>query len=198
LKTLAEQRLALVNRCENYDSGAEWEACHIAGIIFTMLHDGGSIISILTQLGIRGRLRFISSGDVFRPEQVSTYVPLVMFRAQQTSQGVVGKTIPLLDDAVQIGFRHNQFPTWWAKEPIYHDGQVELTRRRLIFALRHQDGGGHVGRLTDDAYIRMKSSAIGFVQSSNQVDQPLYVMAASMRQIAWELTKTLDEFGVIQ
>jgi hypothetical protein len=90
-----------------------------------------------------------------------------------------------------------QFETWWAKEDIYDSNGIELTRRRLVFALRHQDGGGHVGELTDPAYVRLKAGA-GF--SGNAADGSIRALQGTnptMRQIAWEVTETLKQLGEI-
>ena len=185
----------MATSCASYDNGNEWEAARLATTIFTLLHDGGSIASILTLLGLRGGLRFISSGLEFVPGNLATYTPLVAFRVQQTPNGPVSKTVPLLDGPMSANSRHNQFPTWWAKEPIYIDGEFHLTRRRLVFALRHQDGSGHIGTLTDEAYVRMKTKAVFYFLASGQPEQPMYAMTASMRQVAWEVTETFKQLG---
>jgi hypothetical protein len=90
-----------------------------------------------------------------------------------------------------------QFETWWAKEGVYSEfGPADLTRRRLVFALRHQDGGSHVGQLTDPSYVQLKAGA-GFF--GNSVDGSPRAMTeaagASMRQIAWEVAETLEQLG---
>jgi hypothetical protein len=91
-----------------------------------------------------------------------------------------------------------QFESWWSKEDIYDSGGMHLTRRRLVFALRHQDGGSHVGELTDPAYVRLKAGA-GF--SGNATDgsarQLVEAANATMRQVAWEVTETLKELGEV-
>jgi hypothetical protein len=197
IQLLAEQRLALAASCESYDKGNDWEAARLATTIFTLVHDGGSINSVLTQLGVRGSLRFFSSGTEVNPKTLTASAPLVMFRAQLAATAK-SKAVPLLDGGPPGLTRRTQFSTWWAQESIYKDGQSELTRRRLIFALRHQDGGGHVGELTDEAYVRLKTQAICLLQVNDEPDVPMYALTATMRQIAWELTKTLDDYGPIQ
>lgn len=194
LQLLADQRAALAASCQSYDKGNEWEAARIANSIFTLVHDGGSIISILSQLGIRGSLRFISSGHGDEPNNAMAGIPLVGFSLQRDGGS---KTVPLCALGLERD-RKAQFPNWWAKELIYQDDQFQLTRRRLVFSLRHQDGGSHVGELTDEAYIRLKTKEIGFVRFNDEPMVAMYALTATMRQIAWEVTKTLDDYGSIQ
>ena len=197
VQLLAEQRAALAASCENYDRGNEWEAARLATTIFTLLHDGGSVTSILTQLGLRSKLKFISSGKEYDRQNLAIHTPLVAVRLQGTPNGPEARTVPLLNGPMNSSTRYNQFPTWWEKEPIYDDRRASLTRRRLVFALRHQDGGGHVGVLTDEAYVRMKTKAVFYAVVGSQPEQPLYVMTASMRQIGWEVTEALKELGEV-
>jgi hypothetical protein len=95
-----------------------------------------------------------------------------------------------------------QFPTWWEKEFIFRDGdRYQLTRRALVFSLRNQDGGSHVdARLTDEAYVRFSKENISTpvaVFSDLQHKAILGDEQASMRQVAWELLKSLDTLGEV-
>jgi hypothetical protein len=93
-----------------------------------------------------------------------------------------------------------QFSTWWVKESIYTvpGGAGELSRRRMVFALRHQDGGGHIGQLTDDLYVRLKAGGGYFTSGPNGASIPMpAAIPATMRQIAWEVEETLKEIGEI-
>jgi hypothetical protein len=191
----------LAASCENYDKGNEWEASRLATTVFTMVHDGGSIVSLLTQLKLRGSLRFVSSGRVpKKPESmfVSATPPLVNIR-----MGSAGtKFIPKLDQG-SAALIDLQFHEWWADEIIFQDDHrpFDLTRRRLVFSLRHQDGGGHIGDLTDPAYVRLKEGAGwrgGLVRNPADPAEPIpLAVAASMRQVAWEVTKTLGQLGAV-
>jgi hypothetical protein len=198
IQALTEQRAALASSCEGFDSGKEWEAARLATTIFTLVHDGGSIVSLLSQLGIRGSLRFVSSGMLI-PGNLLNEHPLVGIQMNNDPVPSI-KALPLCTGMPpeEIPIRHTQFPHWWAEELIFRQQGVELTRRRLVFALRHQDGGGHVGELTDPSYVRIKTSPVWIGQISGQPDEPLYAMTGSVRQIAWEITKTLDDYGPVQ
>jgi hypothetical protein len=177
--------------CASYDSGHKWEAARLANAVFTLVHDGGSIVSLLTRLGLRASLKFISSSHEINRKNLLADTPLVMVKVSNAA----AEYLPTLGD-VPFSTGPIQFPKWWEKELIYRDGNFELTRRRLIFALRHQDGGGHVGELTDESYVRFKTEAIWHSQVGNNPPEPIYgAVAATMRQVAWEMIETLKAVG---
>ena len=195
VQLLAEQREAFAASCEGYDKGNEWEAARLATSILTLVHDGGTITSLLTQLGLRASLRFVSTGRSRSPPgmKVSFASPALLgFRGGPSGM----KFVPQFQLSTKKPEAKNiQFETWWAKEDIYDSNGVELTRRRLVFALRHQDGGGHVGELTDPAYVQLKDGA-GF--SGNAADGSIMALQGAnptMRQVAWEVTETLKQLG---
>jgi hypothetical protein len=89
-----------------------------------------------------------------------------------------------------------QFVKWWQNEIIYRERteNLELTRRRLVFALRHQDGGGHIGELTDRSYVRLKTGGGWFGNVGAKPPEPVVgAVQATMRQVAWEMTETLKQ-----
>src|SRR5258708_10006160 len=53
IELLKHHRQALAASCTSYDSGNEWEAARLATTVFTLVHDGGSIISLLTRPRLR-------------------------------------------------------------------------------------------------------------------------------------------------
>jgi hypothetical protein len=64
----------------------------------------------------------------------------------------------------------------------------------LVLALRHQDGGGHVGELTDGSYKELKALTLSYLQIQGQPMQPMMgALGGTMRQVGWELLKTLDD-----
>jgi hypothetical protein len=190
---LAEQRSALAASCASYDRGNEWEAARLATSVFTLFHDGGSTRSLLTQLGLRASLRFVSTGRYWSPPDTRyNFVP-VLLGAHLSAAGA--KFLPRYQIPIaQPAPTRVEFETWWSKEDIYGSGGVKLSRCRLVFALRHQDGGGHVGDLTDPAYISLKTRA-GRGSDANGDIRYLSGSSGTMRQIAWEVTETLKQLG---
>lgn len=113
-----------------------------------------------------------------------------------------GANLPKLSD----------FQTWWSREIVFSDAGFRLTRARLVYALRHRDGGGHIGGLTDKSYVQFKTVGGGWTtqecmikgSSPNEIYEPIgapkpmsNVVGATMRQIGWELTETLKSLGEI-
>lgn len=201
VRLLAEQRAALAASCESFDAGNLWEAARLSTIVYTLLHDGGGITSLLTQLALRGSLRFVSSGridDDPKAMRISS-PPLLFVRASQN--GV--EFVPRLDGSSVSSEQQSekiQFERWWAKELIYRAGvhnTLSLTRRRLVFSMRHQDGGGHVGSLTDPAYVKFKGGGGWFGGSSGPPKELDMAAHATMRQIGWEVTETLKDLGEV-
>jgi hypothetical protein len=117
----------------------------------------------------------------------------------QISSDAGARFVPrLADQNGSEGRLELQFDRWWAKEPIFKDHKAELTRRRLIFGLRHQDGGGHVGTLTDTAYVWLKGGAGWFGGIGTGPPEALRgATMATMRQVAWEVTETLKQLGEV-
>jgi hypothetical protein len=190
------RRAALAASCAGFDRGDEFEVERIATEVFTLVHDGGSIVSVLTQLGIRGNTRFISSGSVDpASKNLLASIPLVMTRIDSANK--IAVNLPKLGaGSPQTSV---QFPTWWEKELIYKDGSFTLKRRNLVFSLRHQDGGGHVGQLTDVAYKRLKLNPMFMAQFGNDPAREVTgAVGATMRQVGWELEHTLDKIGELK
>jgi hypothetical protein len=196
---LAEQRAALAASCASFDKGNDWEAARLATTIFNLVHDDHrKITSLLTQLGVRASLRFVSSGR----DESDKYImlatpPLVKFEFNMGGKKVC---LPRLNESHSSGLLHLQFQTWWGKEIIYkdHPKGLELTRKRLIFALRCQDGGGHIGDLTDPAYVHFKAGGGWFVGKGDGPPKPMVeALTATMRQVAWEITQTLEQLGEV-
>jgi hypothetical protein len=153
LHMLKQQREALIASCKSYDEGNRWEALRIATAVYIIVHDGrGRSKSILTQLGLRGSLRFVGSGIPCIPGNLAPEAVLAQMRIWKD-----GKTeyVPWLDKKA-APLRSLQFHEWWENEPVYRDADLSLTRRGLVFSLRNQEGGAHVDAgLTDPSYIRM-------------------------------------------
>jgi hypothetical protein len=152
-EALAIQRLAITASCKAYDLGERWEAIRLATAVFTVVHDAGKkYISILSQLGLRAKLRFVASGFEYSPRNVLRETHLVSTRIY--SDGTA-EYLPLIQSDMADMGRLLQFREWWEREIIFRDGQFHLTRRNLVFNLRSQDGGAHFDpELRDPNYVR--------------------------------------------
>ncbi len=84
----------------------------------------------------------------------------------------------------------------WLNKIIYEDSEinpiVKLSRRDLIFYVRHQDGGSHVDKNLDDVYSEAKSSD-NSVFNVNGIIQKLgnSPIHSSLIQIGWEVLNSI-------
>jgi hypothetical protein len=196
--SLQEQLSALRVSCASYDAGNAWEAKRLASTIHILVHDRPKrVISLLTQLGKKEGLRFISSAVGFSETSLTTQMPLVMIQAG--SEGAVFKPMLGLGPFPPAALT---FAKWW-DEPILREKQGRtLSRKNLVFSLRNQDGGGHIdSELTDQGYVSVSrqngaSLFYGSVDALSPVEPGPHL--ASMRQVAWEVEQSianLDQNG---
>lgn len=189
-----EQREMLESSCAGYDAGKTWEAKRIASCVHTFVHDFGRTVSLLSQLKLRGSLRFISSAIAWSETSPTAQMPLVAVRADASGC----RYVPFLDDRPPERFDRISFSSWW-EQPILRDVRRRvLTRKNLVFSLRDQDGGGHVdATLSDEGYAslsRQGGAAFQYQVGDNpprNIDPGPHL--ASMRQIGWELLRTIAD-----
>lgn len=189
------QVAALKSSCEAYDQGSNWEAYRLAVAVYALVHDGGrNSTSILTHLGLRSSLRFITSSQS-SPALGNEAWPLA---SMQIGVGEDGEPfvryLPKLDKAPID--RLLQFPQWWTEELVVKDDHGALTRKQLVFSLRNSEGSGaHIDEKLRPDYHRITRetpekrrliTSMGHSIPSHGIER------AAMRQIAWELLGSLD------
>jgi hypothetical protein len=191
------QRQALIASSAGYDAGHYWEASRLATAVYQLVHDGGrNSRSILTQLGLRASLRFLSTGEASLLNMIRD-TPLI---AQRISGDGTAQSIPLLDGGPPGEFTSLQFPTWWERSIIFQDGNHKLTRKKLVFSLRNQDGGSHTDpSLTDEAYVRIAREQFSTPRAVFPTGDVAILGAehATMRQIAFEVLKSFEALGTV-
>ena len=193
---LREQIMMMRASAEGYDNGNRWEAKRLAVSAYTLLHDGtGRTKSILTQLGARAGMRFVSTAM-----DINGLIPANALVAMQSKAGQPFEYAPYLDISNELEWTHRlQFQNWW-DETIFQTvrGQT-LSRKNLVFALRSQDNGGHFdAELPDNAYypfatVNDERVTATFAGNSGPIPD---AHLATMRQIAWEILETLKEAGL--
>jgi hypothetical protein len=194
-----ETKSALLASCQSFDNGNRWEAGRIATATYALLHDGGrNSRSVLTQLGLRGSLRFPSRVNI-RAGNLLADTPLVFYRV--TGDGSHA-CLPILGERVGDDPQMLQFSRWWDQVILADGPTFQLTRKGMVFSLRNQDGGAHVDpELKDAAYVRFAriNPSTPRMISSSAGQQPFTGIAeASMRHVAWELLKSLDGLGEVK
>ncbi len=199
---LRNQMKALDASCASYDSGEEWEAERLSTAVFNLVHDGGDLISVLTQLGVKDSLKFVSSGGIAVPNGLPppdvAFPALVIFEGGPGGRGFV----PQLGDGPRLGKEPPNYPSlpfrdWWENQFIYQEKATgHLNRKRLVLALRHQDGGSHICTLTDGIYIHLNKGGGWQIGREDGSTEPVSnIVGVLMRQVAWEVKETMKQLG---
>ena len=195
---LETQLLALRASCDSYDRGNKWEAMRLASSVYIMLHDGGKRNkSILTQLGIRDKIRYISSARPIDPRNLMSEHSLVGLHFVKDAAGARAEYIPMLEKSMLfVSLREEPLSRWFAEGIVRDASRRILTRKNLIYSLRDQDGGSHFDEeLTDDAYIGIsRDNSMGMHVFDGAKSEPVspFPHLASMRQVAWEIDRTIS------
>jgi len=154
------------------------------------VHDHGKQCrSVLTQLGVRDGLKFVSAFGTPPPQLIGQWNPLVLIHMRANGPS---EYLPKLDE-VTVPISMVSFKLWWERDIIFKNSAVSLTRKRLVFALRNQDGGSHLDEeLRDLGYVELAKVTRTFAKRPGHAPQFLVeAESAIMRHVAWELTKTL-------
>jgi hypothetical protein len=172
-----------------FDAGHTAEAKRLAVSVRLLVHDTRVSSSLLGQLGLKSILFYDTASD-HNPMNLITHSGLASLAV--SPQGA--RYQAMLDHSprgpgIAVGFHQ-----WWAKTVIVDVDRNVLTRRDLVLAVSNQDGGAHVDPDLAPTYAKLSranSLAWAFRGPDGAVplDNPV---PASIRQIAHELTKTLE------
>lgn len=210
MQHLYEQMAFLRRSASHYDEGEFSEAKRLATTLRVLLHDSKKSKSLLTQLGLKDKLRFVDTAGEIEPDTFEV-LPGRRFRA---SIAVATPLAPIawgswkgfrfiarLDDH-RTAFRPLKFDTWWNNPAVAIPPNFRLSRRDLMLGVANQDGGAHV-----DASLRQQFARVSrqrFILSSKR--KPLSIATIQqpqrkgppnpslpmVRQIAYEVSKTLE------
>lgn len=190
---LNHQILALRASCAGYDAGNFWEGPRLATTVYTVVNDGNNRSkSVLTQLGLRRKMQFLSYATPQMPGNLISWAPLCMM--QMTAENCLH--VPILDQGPSTKLaKQLSFADWW-NEPIFENRLgKKLSRMNLTFSLRSKDGGSHFdAELPSSPYLEMKNEGLGFVFHDGSENPPKPIQnahLATMRQIAFELERTI-------
>ena len=192
LRAFDVQQRALAASCRSYDEGNKWEAIRLATVTYTLVHDAGrKSRSVLGLLGVKDKMKFVSSGHHVHSKVVGRINPLATLELRSDRPSEYGPRF----QTVETPIRHVSFGQWWERDIIIKDGAAELTRKRLVFVLRNQEGGSHFDdEVRDPGYLSLAGSSNALVFRPGHEPQLVFAAElATMRQVAWELTKTLAD-----
>lgn len=210
MEHLYEQMGFLRRSAAAYDAGDFSEAKRLAVPLRILLHDSQKSKSLLTQLDLKEKLRFVDTAGAIERDRFER-LPGGRFRA---SIGIAMPLAPIawgswkgfrfiarLDDH-GTSFRPLPFNTWWTSAVVAIPPKFRLSRRDLVLGVANQDGGAHV-----DASLREQFAGVArqrFILGSRR--KPLLIATIDdpgrkgpsnpslpmVRQIAYEVTKTLE------
>lgn len=187
---LNEQVGFLKSSCIAYDSGISAECKRLATTVRVMLHDTGSSKSLFTHLGIKSK-DFLDSSLPYDERQISSHSGLVAIGIGGSDEG----TYPFLDD-VEFAHKYVSFDDWWDGIVFVDSKRHEFSRKDIVTSLANEDGGAHVAKKgLSNPYNRLtRENSIGLMRGKDGTEQPIEnQVPATMRQIAHEVLKTLDE-----
>jgi len=215
IRALEVQLDFIESSCVGYDRGNKWEALRLATATCTIVEDASGYPSILTQLGIRETLKFISTGIPAHktfPIWDSALAGVMSHGTHATYQPIFRILHYFPERVRQVEFRE-----WWEVERIFDDGEggAALTRKRLARVMRNNEGGSHFdAMLYDPSYIQFvhgnktrydAKGLLGWVDEAGELktewSKPEPVPDrefATMRQIAWELLETIKAHVEVQ
>ncbi len=193
--------------CDAYDAGEKWEAIRLATVVYTMVHDHGRIRSILSQLGIKHKIVYLASGLDKRAalgKGADRYTPLIEYegyRDRKKYPDRIPEFLPLSTFLRVRGqqplFRELPFEDWWETDVIFFDHAQTLTRQKLVFALRNQEGGGHFDpEMRNTNYLALSKPVWMFTPNYGFGLMDALELA-TMRQVAEELNVSIHAYQMI-
>lgn len=148
---LKRQVTFLRNSATAYDQGSPEEAIRIAVVIRVLCHDTRSSTSLLTHMGQKGSLQLVTTAKALPPSIAAS--PLAY--GELLGGMVFGETIH--HTPVPPGSPTLACPAWW-DQTIYIHANEPYSRKDVVLAAAHKDGGAHV----DEPDVDLKALRDGF------------------------------------
>jgi len=189
-RALRQQYGFLVRSGRDFDKGERDEAARLSAVLRMLVHDGQGP-SLLGMLRMTKRLRMMDSAGHPNPRNLLPNGGLTIVELTAGS----GRLIAPLDDLSPDRLHPNARLGHWWKMPVIGDSARRLhSRRDVVLAAAHTDGGAHVSRFLDVAYDELTKDNLGWTAMWNGVATRIGgdVAAASIRQTAHEMQRTLE------
>ena len=192
-KDLQEQYSFIRSSCKSFDNGREEEAKRLSQVLRVLLHDKGRQISLLKQMGKKD-IPFYNTAHPHNKNNQLSHFGLAQVVLNAGPSGGVAKYIAPLEKRPMPKEQWDSFDTWW-NEVVIDDKKNQFSRMNLVLNVCDTDGGAHIDPTLDTGYFNLsrKNSMNWFIYSDGEEkDFPAGSELASIRQIAYEMTRTLE------
>ncbi|MBM4724339.1 hypothetical protein GS439_19345 [Rhodococcus hoagii] len=199
---LDEQMYFLRASMEAYDRGAHIEAKRLAVTIRVLVHDTRMSRSLLGQMGVKERLRWLFSGGGVHPANLLSTLSLTIMRLGGDGNGMsTFEYVPRQEDDMIAEGVLTDFEIWWNAPVIKDSEQQEFSRKDLVLGLANKDGGAHIDNLqrrlralahegSSGWYVATSSDPIAGTDGTSEL-VTITPILASVRTIAGEVALTL-------
>lgn len=188
-----------------YDSGELHEAKRIASTLRTLMHDTGRSTSVLHNLGIKDRFRWIDSGGGINPDNALPSTSSLTSMGPDLQNPANGMTFVQRPLGMMLaGGRMTEMPfdKWWDMHVVKDiEGRV-FSRKQLVLLLANKDGGSHVDKLSNNEQALKSGKYFGWLveTESGPVPVELAPVPPSVRTIALEVdymfATQAEQFGL--
>jgi hypothetical protein len=192
---LASQLKLLCVLAEQYDKGDVIVGKSMATSIRILVHDTNNSHSLLGQLGLKNNNFLDTASPVIedvpgKMQRVGSFCGLVGVSSGTKN----GQTyVPYLDETPGGSFGFVSFDEFWNRTIFIDTNRNSFTRKEIVLAIAHQDGGAHVDPDIEEKYKELsRNNSLGWVTSSdgqiwsNSQGSEL----AAVRQIAHEILRS--------
>jgi len=185
-----------------FDAGDHDEANRLATTLRVLLHDTENSKSLLGQLGIKEKLRFVDTGlyrarlDDAMNKWAQQKCPGWVIAAIKPGEaglveiginpdGMAGWKAPLreqrlhpLDPKASAFLSPQPFDAWW-KTPLVEDSKLkQFSRMDLVLIMANQDGGAHVDPKLDKDYSDLCEDYLGVQMGFGDPDKMMDIYPA--------------------
>ena len=190
LTLLCEQYTALNISKQAFDGRFVSEAKRLATTIRVLVHDTAKSRSLMSQLDLKDRLRWVSSVDADAVRQYADPGSGVRGFHGLISFGDVGyhATVPIRNEDMELV----SFNQWWLDPAMVIADGTAYTRSELVLWLANQDGGAHVDPKLNAKYKALSREG-GFGLRYVETDELVVTspVPAAVRTVAEEVARTL-------
>lgn len=141
VEQLKRQIIFLGNSVSLYDSGCGEEAIRMATTIRILFHDTNASTSLLKHLGIKETIRIPTTAISVEPESVREIDFGELMGGMIFSQDL--EYTPIQKEVSTISALD-----WWGQPVFVRNGNL-ISRRQIVLAVAHKDGGTHVDEPDD-------------------------------------------------